>query len=197
MPSPTTAFTRGCPTKRRLSGLLIGALAVLSLTAAACSGDSADDATPTTSAGSNVTPAASGTKAPPAATVVTSGSDEAQIESMVRGFSARTEALDADGSFALMCQSFLAKIDQKQVKQNMEGYKNAGNAAPKISNLQFASIKVDGSNGEAIYSYTQDFRNQTTTINEGLKVAKEGGKWCIKDQIVVDNPQLVTPGPRS
>jgi len=169
-------------------------LAVLSLTAAACSGDSKGDATPTASDDS--APAAVSTKAAPAATVSTSGSDEAQVESLIRGFSARTEALDADGSFALMCQSFLGKIDQKQVRQNMEGYKNVGTAAPKISNLTFSSIKIDGSSGEAVYSYSQDFRNQTTTINEGLKVAKEQGKWCIKDQIAVDNPQL-TPGPRS
>jgi hypothetical protein len=146
------------------------------------------DATPTTSAGTNSTPAAVATSAVPAATIATTGTDEAQIESLVRGFSARAEALDADGSFALMCQSFLTKIDQKQVRQNMEGYKNAGNAAPKISNLTFTSIKVNGSGAEAMYSYTQDFRNQTTTINEGLKIAKEQGKWCIKDQIAVENP---------
>nr|ART40102.1 K421 [uncultured bacterium] len=123
----------------------------------------------------------------PLPTIATTGTDQQQIESLVRGFSARTEALDANASFALMCPSFLAKIDQKQVSQNMEGFKNAGTAAPKISNLAFKSITADGANGEALYSYTQDFRGQTTTINEGLKVAKEQGKWCIKDQIVVNN----------
>jgi hypothetical protein len=142
------------------------------------------------------TPAASASKPADAGAPSTSGSDQQQVESLIRAFSARTEALDADGSFALMCPSFLQKLDQKQIRQNMEGYKNAGDAAPKVSNLTFASISVTGSDGQALYSYTQVFRGQTTTINEGLKVAKEQGKWCIKDQIAVANPQL-TPGPKS
>jgi hypothetical protein len=114
----------------------------------------------------------------------------------MRSFTDRTEALDADGTFALMCPSFLQKLDQKMIRQNMEGYKNIGNAAPKISNLTFSSITANGNEGQALYSYTQDFRGQTTTINEGVKVSKEQGKWCIKEQIAVDNPQL-TPGPKT
>ncbi len=144
-------------------GLLIGVLAVVSLAAAACGGSGKDSSKSAT------------------------GSDEKQVEALIRGFSDRTQALDADGSYALLCDSLQKKSDLKQIRQNMEGYKNVGNAAPKISDLKFASVTTNGSNGEARYSYTQVFRGETKTINEGVTVAKEQGKWCIKDQLAVDN----------
>lgn len=106
------------------------------------------------------------------------------MEALIRSFSERTVALDADGSFALLCSSMREKSDLKQIRQNMEGFKNAGTAAPQISNLHFVSVTTNGNQGEARYTYTQLFRGETTTIREGVKVARENGKWCIKDQVV-------------
>jgi hypothetical protein len=131
--------------------------------------------------------AKSGTSAPAPTAAAANGGDRDQIEGLIRDFSDRTEALDADGAIALLCQSLRDKSDLKQIRQNMEGFKNAGTSAPQISDLTFASVTSDGSSGEAHYSYTQVFRGQTSTINEGVKVAKEGGKWCVKDQLAVQN----------
>ncbi|MGE0060377.1 MAG: hypothetical protein AB7P33_17565 [Dehalococcoidia bacterium] len=145
---------------------MIGVLVIVSLAAAACGGSS---------------------KESDSADASTGGSDETQVEALIRGFSDRTQALDADGSYALLCDSLQKKSDLKQIRQNMEGYKNVGNAAPKISDLKFSNVTTNGSSGEARYSYTQVFRGETKTINEGVTVAKEQGKWCIKDQLAVDN----------
>ena len=158
---PSTSETRGCPTKTRFSGLFIGALAVIGLTA--CGGDSSSDGSP-----------------------ATSGSDREQVESLIRTFTDRTKAFDTDGSFRLLCTSLREKSDLKQIRQNMEGFKNVGAAAPQISNLEFASVTTNSNEGEARYSYTQVFRGETSTIQEGLKVARENGAWCIKDQLAVD-----------
>lgn len=162
-------------------------LAAVSLTAAACN-SAPQKFPPTSTPGHAVTPAATTQGAPGAvATISTSGSDRDQIEALIRGFSERTEALDADAAFALLCDSLKAKSDLKQIKQNMEGFKNAGSAAPQISNLTFVSIDAKGDEGEARYTYTQVFRGETKTINEGVKVAKEKGRWCMKDQLLVPN----------
>ncbi len=94
-------------------------------------------------------------------------------------------AFDADGSFALLCESLREKSDLAQVRQNMQGFKNIGAAAPQISNLQFTAVTTKGNDGEARYTYRQVFRGETSVIQEGVKVAKENGDWCIKDQLVV------------
>lgn len=116
-----------------------------------------------------------------------SGTDREQVEALIREFSARTTALDADGAIALLCRSLRDKSDLQQIRQNMEGFRNIGAAAPQISDLQFASITTSGNEGEARYSYTQRFRGETATIQEGVKVAKENGRWCIKDQLIPSN----------
>jgi len=67
----------------------------------------------------------------------------------------------------------------------MQGFKNIGEAAPQISELRFTSITADGNTGEAVYTYRQVFRGETTVIREGVQVAKEDGSWCIKDQLAV------------
>ena len=67
----------------------------------------------------------------------------------------------------------------------MQGFKNIGAAAPQISNLQFTAVTANGNEGEARYTYRQVFRGETSVIQEGVKVAKENGDWCIKDQLVV------------
>jgi hypothetical protein len=152
---------RGCPTKTTFTRLLLSALAVIAIMACGGGDDSSGDS------------------------ALTSGTDQEQVETLIRTFSERTTALDADGSFELLCQSLLDKSDVKQIRQNMEGFKNIGNQAPQVSNLTFTSVTTNGNEGEARYNYRQVFRGETTTIQEAVKVAKEKGKWCIKDQLFV------------
>ncbi len=140
-------------------GLLIIALTAIGLVA--CGGGSKDDG--------------------PART----GTDQEQIQSLVGELMTQTSALDADAAWATFCKSWQDKNDLKVIRDNMAGFKNVGGAAPQISNLAFSSVTAEGDAGEARYSYTQVFRGQTTTIQEGVKVSREEGDWCIKDQIEV------------